>query len=209
MTTSLAVNPRTNKEKAQDLRIKGGIPGIVYGPKQESLPISLDQKVFEKLFKEAGESTIITLEGLGQPVEVLIKEVEFHPVKLQISHVDLYAIERGKEITTDVPLHFEGEAPATKLGAVINKILHSVEVTCRPSKLPDSIKVDLSKLADVEDRIVVSDLVVGEGVTINDDADEVVAIADEVKEEESANEEVDMSSIEVEAKGKTEEVSDN
>ncbi len=203
MSVSLAVTKRT---KAAE----NNIPAVVYGPKQESISLSVDRNAFTKLFKEVGESTIISLEGLESPIEVLVHELTFHPVKNEITHVDFYAIERGKEITVDVPLEFVGEAPAEKLGNMVSQILYEVEVTCRPSKLPSEIVVDLSVLVEPGQRITVADLKAMEGVTIETAAEEVIAIVSEAREEEpeeEVNTEVDMSAIEVEAKGKAEEAS--
>ena len=197
MTISLAVEKRDGKAAA------GKIPAVVYGPKQDSIPLTLDKAVFEKLFKEAGESTIINLEGLDEAVEVLVHDVAFNPIKGGIQHVDFYAIERGKELTTNVTLEFIGEAPAEKQGGVLTKALHEVEVTCRPSALPKHIGVDVSVLVDFDTVIRVSDLPLPEGVKIENDPEETVAVVTPVKEEEEEPAAaVDMDAIEVEGKGK-------
>lgn len=200
MTTSLKVAKREGKAEA------GQIPAVVYGPKQEAISLAVDKKVFEKTLEEAGESSIIKLEGLDEELEVLVHDVSFSPIKGGVEHVDFYAIERGKELTTNVPLEFIGEAPAAKEGGVLNKSLHEVEVTCRPSALPRHIEVDISSLATFEDVIRVKDLNLPEGVKIENEEDETVALVVEVEEEpEEPVEAVDMSSIEVEHKGKEEE----
>lgn len=205
MTVKLDVTKRTASAKA--VRNEGNIPAIVYGPKQEPISISVSKVIFEKTLKDAGESTVINLAGLGEEMEVLIHDVAFNPAKGGVEHVDFYAIEKGKEITVDIPLEFIGEAPATKNGGVLTKVLHEVEVTCKPSALPQHITVDVSALDDFEKQIHVKDLVVPNGVTIGNDPEEVVALVQEVKEEvEAPVAAVDMASIEVEAKGKTEEV---
>lgn len=210
MTITLPVTLRDEAKKAVKLRASGNVPAIVYGPKQEPISIVLEAKGFDKIMKEAGESTIIELKGLKEPVEVLIKKVEFDPIKQQIVHVDFYAIERGKEMTTSVALAFIGEAPVEESGeGSVTKILHEVEVTCMPASLPSHIDVDISVLVEVQDKIHVSDLKVPEGVTLNTELDESVAVVsaarqqtEEEEEEESA--EVDMDSVEVEQKGKEE-----
>jgi len=201
MTMILEVKKRDGKAG------EGAIAAIVYGPKQESIALTLNKIVFDKLFKEAGESSIITLEGLGEPIEVLVHEVTFNPVKGGIQHVDFYAIERGKELTTDIPLEFIGEAPAEKLGGVLMKSLHEIEVTCRPSVLPKHIVVDVSTLIDFESQIHVSDLIAPAGVKIENDPEEPVAAVVPVEEEAEVEEvpAVDMDAIEVEKKGKDEE----
>ncbi len=131
----------------------------------------------------AGESTIIELQGLKSPVEVLIKEVVFAPIKGGIIHVDFYALEMGKEMTTDVPIHFINEAPAEKLGAVVNKVMHEVEIVCKPNDLPAFIEVDLGLLINAEDKIHVSDIVCPKGVKITQEGSDVVAVAEIIAEE--------------------------
>lgn len=207
MTITLAVTTRDESKNAVQLRKEGVVPGVVYGPKQEPVLISVPSKEFGKVLEEAGESTIVELTGLKEPAEVLIKDVDFDPTKQGIRHVDFYAIERGKEITVTVPLEFVGVSPAEKGGiGSVTKALHEVEVTCRPSLLPAEIEVDISVLATENDMIHVSDLKVAEGVTIENDATETVAVISVFREEEEGSTEVDMDSIEVEAKGKQEEV---
>jgi len=207
MTITLAVTKRDETIKTDALRVSGLIPAVIYGPKQTPITVTLEEKIFDKVRQEAGESTILELTGLASPIEVLIKDVDFNPVKQRVMHVDFYAIEKGKEMTTHVSLHFVGEAPVeqAKLGSV-TKVLHEVEVTCMPAALPSHIDVDLSLLNTLEDRILVKDLVVAKGVKIEAEADEVVAVVREnVEEVETEKTEgVDMSSIEVEQKGKEE-----
>lgn len=204
MTITLTVEKRGDKaESADALRNKGILPGVVYGPKQDATPLSIDKKAFEKVLKEAGESTIVNLEGLGAATEVLIHDVSFDPHKGGITHVDFYAIERGKELTVDVPLEFIGEAPVEKTGATANKVLHEIEVTCRPSKLPSHIDVDLSVLVNEESVIHIKDLSIPEDVKVENDPEEVVVNVSAAREEESEEATgVDMDAIEVEKKGK-------
>lgn len=205
MTIKLEVQKRDEKTTAAEVRETGNVPAVVYGPKQEPLSISVSAKDFEKVLKEAGEATILELTGLDGAVEVLIKDVEFNPVKQVLNHVDFYAIERGKDMNATVPLHFIGEAPVedSKQGTV-NKVLHEVEVTCRPSKLPSHIDVDLSSLATVEDKIHISDLVIPEGVKLEADPADAVAVVSPARKavETDENTEIDMEAIEVEQKGK-------
>lgn len=202
MTIKLEVTKRESGASRED----GVVPAVVYGPKQEATPISVPARSLEKTLAEAGESTIITLSGLDEEIEVLVHDVAFNHAKGGLEHVDFYAIERGKELTTNVALAYVGEAPAEKGGASVNKIMHDVEVTCRPSALPSEIEVDLSVLVDEAAAIRVTDLTLPEGVTINNEAEDVVVniVAARAEESEDAPEAVDMGAVEVEAKGKEE-----
>ncbi|MBP6881535.1 MAG: 50S ribosomal protein L25 [Candidatus Pacebacteria bacterium] len=167
MTMTLAVTARDHSKDLEALRANGGIPAVVYGPAQTPITITLDGKEFEKIMKEAGESTVLALTGLPSPVEALIKDVDFNPVKQRVNHVDFYAVEKGKEITTHVTLHFVGEAPVEETGAgSVTKIMHELEITCTPADLPNHIDVDLSVLASVEDKIHVRDLALSPRVKV-------------------------------------------
>ena len=206
MTFTLTVETRTVQgKKLAQLRDAGKLPAVMYGPKEASTLLTIDRVAFEKLFKQAGESSVIVLEGLTGPKEVLVHDVAFDALRGGITHVDFYALEAGKEITVDVPLTFVGEAPALKLGGNLTKVLHEVEVTCTPANLPKEIIVDVSVLDDFEKQIHVSDLVVPKGVVIENDGTEVVALVQAVAEEKEVETVIDMSAIEVEKKGKTEE----
>jgi large subunit ribosomal protein L25 len=206
MTVILPVELRTKEKSANKVKSAEHISAVVYGPKFPTTPIRLNRSEFEKTFKTAGESTIIELQGLKSPVEVLVKEVVFAPIKGGIIHVDFYALEMGKEMTTDVPLHFVNESPAEKNGAVISKVMYEVEITCKPSDLPAFLDVDLSLLVNAEDKIHVSDIVCPKGVKIVQDANDVVALAEMIAEEvEPEVAPVAAADVPVEKKGKTEE----
>ena len=207
MTLSLTVEARTERGKQlEKLRSAGKLPAVMYGPKEEATPIAMDKIAFEKLLKQAGESSVIVLNGLEKPKEVLVHDVAFDPRRGGGIHVDFYAIEAGKEITIHVPLEFVGEAPALKLGGTLTKVLHEIEVTCMPKDIPQHIDVDVSTLDDFEKQIHVKDLTIPKNVKVENDMEDVVALVQAVEEEaEAPVEAIDMSAIEVEKKGKTEE----
>jgi len=187
MTISLIVTKRDAAEKAQTTRTAGKVPAVVYGPKQNPLTIAVEAKGFDTFLKSAGESTVISLTGLGKSIDVLIKGVEFDPVKQQIQHVDFYAVEQGKEITTHVPLVFIGEAPVEKSGlGSVTKVHQDVEVTCEPSKLPQHFDIDLSSLVTVEDKILISDIKLPAGVTIEADPHDAIVVVSVAEAEETA-----------------------
>lgn len=202
----LAVTKRDLAVKPKALREQGLLPAVVYGRKDESTPVSLDRKAFEKVFRTAGESTVITLTGLGEQKEALIHEVEFDVVTGTPIHVDLYAIAKGQKVTVSVPLEFVGVSPAVKdLGAVLVKVMHQLEIEVAPKDLPHSIAIDISSLATIDDKIFVKDIVLPASATPTADLDEVVAMAAQVAEETEEAAPMDLSQIEVEKKGKKEE----
>ena len=181
----------------------GHVPAVVYGPQQEPINISLDEFTFDRIRKEAGESTIINLQGLDEELEVLIKHIDFDPANMTIVHADFYAIERGKEMTVTVPLEFVGEAPVEKSGeGSVTKVIQDIEVTCRPSNLPANIEVDVSVLESVDSKITVADLPALEGVTFGLEAEEpVVVVSATVEEVDADPEPVDATAVETEEKG--------
>ena len=209
MTLTLQVATRANESRAQ-LQAADMIPAVVYGPKQTAVSLQMGRGEFERIFKESGESTIIELQGLDETVEVLVHAVDFHPSKGGIQHVDFYAIERGKDMTTTVPVTMTGEAPIEKSGGMVNQVLHEVTVTCRPSNLPKEITVDISGLAEAGAQITIADLGALDGVVIDHEADEIIAVTQGAREEEPEEpaESVDMAAIEVEEKGKGEAAED-
>jgi large subunit ribosomal protein L25 len=207
MTFSLTVEAREIRgKKLASLREQGKLPGVVYGPKEKATPLLIDRVAFEKVLKDAGESSVITLEGLGTPKDVLVHDVSFDAARGGAIHVDFYAIEAGKEITLHVPLEFVGEAPALKQGGTLTKVLHEIEVTCVPANIPQHINVDVTTLGSLDAQIHVKDLVIPTGVTVENDPEDVIVLVQAVEEEtEEAPTAIDMSSSEVEKKGKTEE----
>lgn len=195
-------------EDAATVRASGNIPGVFYGPKVSSTPISVNGPEFIKVWRQAGESSVITLTGVDEDHDALIHDISKDPVTDIVTHVDFYVIEKGKKVQVAVPLEFVGEAAAVKtLGGSLIKVLHELEIEAMPKDLPHAIEVDISALVDFEAQIKVSDIKLPAGVTATVDADEVVALVSapkEEKEEESGP--IDMASIGIsEERGKKEE----
>ncbi len=170
--------------KNSALRAKGDTPAVFYGPQEEATAISINTIEFNKVWKEAGESTIIILKGLGDDKEALIKDVQWHPITDEVVHVDFYAIERGKLLTVSVPLEFVGEAPAEKLGGNVNKVLHELELEVKPSEIPQSIDVDLTALTELSSTITVGDLTLPPSATPTFELTDAVASVSEAIEED-------------------------
>lgn len=194
-----------NSASAHAIRRAGSIPAVVYGAHQAATPISISARAFEKVLREAGEATIVSLTGLGEPLPILIHEVALDPITNQPQHVDFYAVTKGEKVEVAIPLVFVGESAAVKSGANLVKVLHEITIEADPMNLPHDISVDLSRLATIDDRIYVKDITLPVGVDLVTDADEVIALAQAVVEEKEAAP-ADISSIEVEKKGKVEEV---
>ena len=206
-TLTLTANKRSKADKLEAIRIKGMIPAVVYGARVENTSISVPSVSFEKTLKAAGESSTIVLELEGKKIDVLIHDVQVDPIKGHPIHIDFLAVDMNKPVEVQVPLEFTGVSQAEKdgLGSLM-KVLHEVEIKALPKDLPHSIIVDISSLVTLSDQIHVRDLVVAKEITIITDGDEVVALVAPAKAENAEEETpVDLSSIEVEKKGKKEE----
>lgn len=203
----LTVEKRSSETKAKALRDKGVLPAVIYGRSEESTPIAVDQKTFAKLYKAAGESSVITLKGLGGDKQVLIHEVSFDAVSGAPIHADFYAIEKGQKVTVSVPFEFDGVSPAVKdLGGILTKVMHELEMTVEPGELPHAVHVDISTLKTLEDQIKVSDLKLPKSAELSVDADEVVAMISVAQEETEEAAPMDLSAIETSVeRGKKEE----
>lgn len=181
------------------------IPAVFYGPKAESTPIWVSEIELLKVWKEAGESTVVVLSLDGVEHETLIHDIDREPVRGKIRHVDFYVLEKGKKVEVAVQLEFIGVSEAIKtLGGSLVKVLHEVEIEAMPKDLPHNLEVDISPLADFDSQIHAGDIKLPAGVTLKTDAEEVVALVMEAKEEEiETPTEIDMSAIEVtDKKGK-------
>lgn len=185
MTEQLAVRAREANESAEDLRERGLVPAVLYGPKEPATPIAVEAPLLERVWKEAGETTVITLTGVGEDKDTLIHDAQFHPVTGALLHADFYVLEKGKKVQIAVPLHFDGVAPAEKAGHIIVKALHEVEIEVAPAELPHNLSVDLGKLENVGDHIIVGDIALPASATLLTGADEIVASVTEFKEEKA------------------------
>ncbi len=179
------------------------IPCVLYGPKIKNTSLEIDLKEFTKLYKQAGESSLVTLEMEENKKSVaLIHEVQLDPLTDSIIHVDFYQPILTEEVEATVPLIFEGVAPAVKdLGGTLVKEIQELEVKALPEKLPHDIKVSIDKLKTFEDEILIKDLQVPEGVTILKDPEEIVvnvfeSEAEKIEEELEKPVEEDVEKVE-------------
>lgn len=171
------------EESPENLREKGDVPAVFYGPKEESTPIAINALKLEHVWKEAGETTIITLKGVGEDKDTLIHDAQLHPLTGKLLHADFYVLEKGKKVTIKVPLEFTGAAPAEKLGHIIVKALHEVEIEVAPLELPQYLEVDMSALANVGDHITAAQIKLPPSAHLLSNSEEIVASVKEFKEE--------------------------
>jgi large subunit ribosomal protein L25 len=200
---SLAVQLRTGKgkEEARRLRNQGLIPAVVYGQREEAIPITLNpQQLTKALRGGAGERSLIklTIEGLQDgPITktVILKEKQVDPLKRTLLHVDLYTIAMDEAIHVSIPVHIEGKAIGVEQGGVLEQVLREIEVECLPGDIPPSINVDVSSL-DIGDSIHVSDITLAKAkIQVDPEQTLVTVVPPTVYEEPVVEEEV----VEVEA----------
>jgi large subunit ribosomal protein L25 len=165
-------------------RKAGRIPAELYGKGITNQHVTVEEKEFRRVLKEAGESTIVTLVVGKEKHPVIIHEIQRDPVHDTVQHVDLYQVRMDEKIRAHVPLKFEGEAPAVKeQGGVLNRSMDEIEVEALPGDMPHHIVVDLTPLAALDESIHVKDLPLGKGVRAVSDVDAVVASVAAFKEE--------------------------
>ena len=162
------------------LRARGLVPAVLYGAGIDgAVAVAVGRReLLAALSTEAGRNAVITLDVDGAEHITLAREIQRHPVRNEVLHVDFVAIRRDQEVQSDVPVVLVGEAPATADDLVVTQQLTTVSVTSLPADIPDQIAVDVSGLASPGDTIRVGDLAPPRGVTVVTDADEpVVAVA--------------------------------
>ena len=186
----LQLQDRTELGKAlKTVRAAGGVPAIIQESGKETKNVTAVYTELAKAYAAAGQRHPIELTVSGGKQLAVIKEIEIEPVKRQILHVVFQAIKANVKITAEIPLEYlEVEIPAEKAGLIILKTLDQVEVEALPNNVPDTLKVDASKLEEVGQKLTVADITVVKDVEILTAPETVIAVVEEprVAEEESA-----------------------
>lgn len=176
----LKLNGLERKESGKalaELRASGLIPAVKYGHGKDPVNLAVRYIDFAKLYKAAGESTLVELSFDGKKaVNTLIHDVQVDPLSGRFTHIDFYQVNMDEEIETDVQLDFVGEAPAVKAhGGVLIRNLDAVKVKCLPKNLPHSLTVDLALLVDFDSQVKVADIPLPTGVEMLEPAETIVA----------------------------------
>ena len=164
-------------------RLAGEVPAIVYGGKKDPTKIALTHKdVAKALENEAFFSSIISLNIEGTSEDVIIKDIQRHPAKKIVLHMDFFRVSKTTVLQTKVPLHFinEDTCPGVKLGGgIVAHTMTDIEIQCLPKNLPEFIEVDMAEV-DLGDIVHISDIVLPEGVesvALNLGADHDLSVA--------------------------------
>jgi large subunit ribosomal protein L25 len=202
----------TGKGAARSLRRQGLVPAVVYGHGEETRACAVEFKQLEKLLSSAAfENTLIDLKlEDGKTSQVLIREVQVHPYRPELLHVDFLAVRKGEKVKLDVPIRLVGLSPGVKEGGIMERLRHEVEIRCVPSAIPEVLEVDVSALS-IGDSVTVADLTAPAGVEILSDLESAIATVvpptvhkEEVPEEVAAEEE-EAAEPELVGRGKAEE----
>jgi large subunit ribosomal protein L25 len=178
-TVSLSADSRDLKGKgaARTLRSQGQIPAVIYGHGRDPQSLALNARDLDKLLSHIqAESTVIEVTVGGHTAKTLIREIQRHPIKRQILHVDFQALVAGEKVTVSIPIVLTGVPEGVRLeGGVLDQTLREIEIEVDPSNIPDHIEYDVTNMV-IGDSVHVSDLKVPEGVEVQDDPETSVAV---------------------------------
>lgn len=175
MSSALQAVERTEFRNSAltQIRNEGNIPAVVYGNKLESTSVYINGADFLRTMREVGRNGVFPLNLNGKQLNVILTDYQADPIKREIVHADLLAVDMSKEIHADVRITLIGEAEGVKDGGVMQQSLHEVSVTATPSNIPQTIDVDVTQL-QVGETITVGDITNKQGYTINTDVDQTI-----------------------------------
>lgn len=206
---TLQAKVRGENSTPSKLKAEGMVPVELYGNKVENLHLSVVRGELERIFKQAGATSIVEvqIEGVGvRPV--LLHELQRHYLTEELIHADFYQVNLSEKIHANIPLEFTGESKAvSQMAGVLMELMREVEVEALPQNLPHSIVVDISGLNTFDDVVTVADIKAPEGVTVVTPEDEAVVRVQEPRSLDDLAEpvaQVDAAAVAVEKKGKEE-----
>lgn len=176
-------------KKVRKFRRENKIPAVLYGNRIKNQNLWVDYLDFQKIYGQAGESTILELDiNEKKKANVLIHDVQLNPLSGKFSHIDFFEVRMDQKIETEVPIEFIGESEAVKsLGGVLVKSLDAIPVVCLPADLPAKIEVDISSLKTFDDAIKIGSLGISSRIKVQIDPETVIAnVAKPRSEEELA-----------------------
>jgi large subunit ribosomal protein L25 len=196
-------------KKVRFLRRQGITPVHVFGHGIESLALHCDTAILQRVLSQTGQTRIINLkiDGENTPRTVMVREAQQNILKGDLLHVDFYQVKMTEVIDVDVPIVLVGEAPALRNKEnMLSQELNELSIQCLPANIPNSIEIDVSSLTEADQAIRVSNIVPGEGVTIVNDPEVMVARIAVQREVEEIPEAVEVAAAaEAEEEAKTAE----
>lgn len=173
---TLTAEPRdgSGRSEARRLRRAGRVPAVAYGSGLDARPVSVDGlELYHALRTDAGLNALIRLDIEGDVHLTLARELQRHPVRREILHVDFVAVDRRRKVTVDVPIHLQGHAPGADEGGVVDQVQFTASVEVLPLEVPDELRLDVSDM-QIGDVKRLGDLTLPEGVTLLSDPDSTV-----------------------------------
>jgi large subunit ribosomal protein L25 len=178
-TATLSATSRTDTGKgvARSLRSSGQVPAIIYGHAREPQPLSINARDLEKLLDRiSAESTVVEVQLDGKTSRTLIREIQRHPFKRQILHIDFQELVAGEKVTVNIPLVLVGTPEGVRVGGgVIDQTMRELEIEVDPSNMPNHFELDISNVA-LGHSLHVRDVAIPAGVTVLDDEDATVVV---------------------------------
>src|SRR5438105_3649135 len=167
----------TGKGAARSLRSNGQVPAVIYGHGREPQPLSLNARDLDKMLGHIqAESTVIEVSFGGTTSKTLIREIQRHPIKRQILHVDFQALVAGEKVTVSIPIVLTGIAEGVRLeGGVLDHTLRELEIEVDPANIPGRVELDVTNMM-IGDSLHVSDIKLPEGVEVQNDPETSVAV---------------------------------
>ena len=184
-----ATRDQAGKGAARALRRDGRVPAVIYGHGREPQALSVSTRDLERLLeRHAAASTVFELDLDGRTSRTLIREIQRHPFKRTILHVDFQELVAGERVSVKVPLVYVGTPEGVRSGGgMLDQVMHELSVEADPASIPSSIEIDVAKLGMAE-TLHVSDIQLPEGVTVLDDAEQTVCTVRPPRVEEAAPE---------------------
>ena len=201
----------TGKGAARRLRSAGLVPAVLYGKDQESVALTVDAREALRLFHSISvENTIVNvqIDDDKEELETLVREIQMHPYRPDIVHVDFFCIERGVALEVDIPVNYVGTPQGVREGGVLEIILHEFRVKCIPSKIPESIEIEVIEL-DIGDSIHVGVIKMDDEVELLTDPAQTACLVSAPRAEEVVEEEEEEEGLEEAAEGEDAEADDD
>lgn len=208
----LTVKKRDPKNSNDFLRSQGRVPAVIYGSGFENVSVSLDDSELRKVYKKAGMSNVVTLKGDTTATMCIIQDMQVHVVSGDILHVDLKVVNEGETTEVTIPLTLVGESPAIKNSiGLLNFSLEEIIIETIPSKIPQTIEVDISELNNLGDSVKLSDLKFSKDIKVLDDMNTTIVsiVSPREEEPEDAATDTPMEPELVDQKGKAKDESED
>ena len=177
-TANLSATRRSGAGKgvARSLRASGRVPGVIYGHGRQPEPLAIETRALEKLLERtAAATTVIELELGGIRARTLIREIQRHPYKRELIHIDFQELVAGEKVTVHVPIVLVGTPEGVRAGGILDQVMRDVEIEVDPGSIPNHIDVDVNVLT-IGHSIHVSDLKLAEGIEIISDPEATICV---------------------------------